>query len=150
MFRDKDFESCREKLAVHGIDTTRENFDLINEVIATGSDEALIAQLRVTGDIDAAMDVLHRHGYHVMTAEFLLLVRENAAHLEEDALLTPEEIRALSGHTFYERCRKSINLIFALSTIAGLAPGVSGVADPAPLLGIASGISLIYNGDAEG
>lgn len=83
MFQDKDFESCRAKLAAHGIDTTRENFDLINEVIATGSDEALIAELRKTRDIDATMDILHRRGYHTMTAEFFLLVRENAAHLYE-------------------------------------------------------------------
>ena len=149
MFQDKDFESCRAKLAAHGMDTTRENFDLINEVIATGSDEALIAKLRKTADIDATMDILHRHGYQTMTAEFFLLVRENAAHLYEDALLTPDEIRELSGRTFYERCQKSINLIFALSTIAGLALGVSGVAAPALLLAIASGISLIYGGDAD-
>lgn len=144
MFQDKDFESCRGKLLSHGMDTTRENFDLINEVIATGSDEALIADLRQTRDIDATMEVLHRHGYHAMTADFLLLVRENAVHLVEDGLLTPEEIKELSGRSFFERCRKSINLIFALSTIAGLALGVSGVADPAMLLAIASGISLIY------
>lgn len=148
MFQDKDFESCRTKLATHGIDTTRENFDLINEVIATGSDAALIAELRQSRDIDTTMDILHRHEYHTMTAEFFLLVQENAAHLREDALLTQEEIRELAGHTFYERCQKSINLIFALSTIAGLALDVSGVADPAMLLAIASGISLIYDGDA--
>lgn len=118
-------------------------------MIATGSDEALIAELRKTTDIHATMDVLHRHGYHTMTAEFFLPVRENAAHLYEDALLTPDEIRELSGRTFYERCQKSINLIFALCTIAGLALGVSGVADPALLLAIASGISLIYGGDAD-
>jgi len=147
MFQDKDFESCTAKLAAHGITTTRENFDLINEVIATGSDEKLIAEMRQAHDIDTTMEIFHRHGYHTMTADFFLLVRENTAHLYEDALLTPEEIRELSGRTFYERCRKSINLIFALSTIAGLALGVSGVADPAMLLAIASGISLIYGGE---
>lgn len=149
MFQDKDFESCRAKLAAHGMDTTQEKFDLINEVIATGSDKSLIAELRKTRDIDATMEILHRHGYHTMTADFFLLVRENAAHLYEDALLTQKEIKELSGHTFYERCQKSINLIFALSTIAGLALGVSGVADPALLLAIASGISLIYGVEDE-
>jgi len=148
IFQDKDFESCRAKLAAHGISTTRENFDLINEVIATGSDENLIVEMRKATDIETTMEIFHRHGYHTMTEDFFLLVRENAAHLYEDALLTPEEIRELSGRTFYERCRKSINLIFALSTIAGLALGVSGVADPALLLAIASGISLIYGGKA--
>lgn len=150
MFQDKDFDSCRAKLQAHGMDTTRENFDLINEVIATGSDESLIAELRQTRDIDSTMEVLHRHGYHVMTADFLLLVREQAAHLVEDGLLTPEEIKELSGRSFPERCRKSINLIFALSTIAGLALGVSGMADPALLLAIASGISLIYGTEEPG
>ncbi len=144
LFQDKDFESCRTKLAAHGIDVTRERFDLITEVIATGCDDALIAELRKTSKIEETMDVLHRHGYYNMTEDFLLLVLENATHLREDAMLTPEEISRFSGQTFFERCRKSINLIFALSTIAGLALGVSGVADPALLLAIASGVSLIY------
>lgn len=148
MFEDKNYESRRAKLAARGMDITREEFYLINEVIATGSDEALIVELRKSRDIDTTMDILHRHGYHTMTADFFLLVQENAAHLREDALLTQEEICELAGHTFYERCQKSINLIFALSTIAGLALGISGVADPAMLLAIASGISLIYDGDA--
>lgn len=144
LFQDKDFESCRARLAAHGIDVTREKFDLVTEVIATGCDDALIAEIRKTTQIEETMEVLHRHGYHYMTEDFLLLVLENATHLCEDAMLTEEELLHFSGQTFFERCRKSINLIFALSTIAGLALGVSGVADPALLLAIASGISLIY------
>lgn len=144
---DKEFASCRAKLAAHGIETTRENFDLINEVIATGSDDCLIAELRKATDIDTVMKILHQHGYHAITKDFLLLVQENAIHLHDDALLTDEEIHALAGSTFSERCRKSVNLIFALSTIAGLALGFSGLSDPALLLAIASGISLIYDGD---
>lgn len=56
MFQDKDFESCREKLAAHGMDTTRENFDLINEVIATGSDEALIGPFVKNSDGCGSLD----------------------------------------------------------------------------------------------
>jgi len=144
IFEDTDFESRGKKLAAHGIQITREDHDRINALIATGSDDALIAELRKAGTIENTMQILHRHGYYAITADFLLLVRENSTHLYEDALLTPQEIEALSGHSFYERCRKSVNLIFALSTIAGLALGISNMADPAMLLAIASGISLIY------
>ena len=147
MFEDKDFESCLEKLKAHGITTTREDFDLINEVIATAADDALVAELIRTRDVESSLEVLHRHGYYKMTEDFLLLVRENVLHLREDALLTPEELKKFSGSSFFERCKKSINLIFALSSIAGLALGVSSVADPALLIAIAGGVSLVLGID---
>lgn len=147
MFDEKDFETCLKKLEEYEITTTREEFDLINEVIATATDDALVAELRQTRDVESALKVLHSHGYYQMTADFLLLVKENATHLCEDALLTPEEIKVFSGENFFDRCRKSINLIFALSSIAGLALGVSSVAEPALLIAIAGGVSLIFGSD---
>lgn len=148
LFEDKDYESCRKKLAAYGIEATKEGFDLINEVVATASDDALIAEITKTRDIESTMEVLHRHGYHTMTGDFLLLVQENAWHFYEDAVLTPEEIRRFSGKSFYERCRKSINLVFALSCIAGLALGFSDVTDPTLLIAIAGGMSLVL-GDMD-
>lgn len=150
LFDDKDFESCLKKLEEHGITTTQEEFDLINEVIATATDDALVAELTRTRDVESSLEVLHRYGYYKMTADFLMLVRENATHLCEDALLTPEELKEFSGSSFFERCRKSINLIFALSSIAGLALDVSSVADPALLIAIAGGVSLVLGIDHVG
>lgn len=147
MFDDKNFDSCLKKLEAYGMTTTREEFELINEVVATATDDVLVAELTQTRDVESTLEVLHRHGYYRMTEDFLLLVRENAMHLCEDALLTPEELKEFSGNSFFERCRKSINLIFALSSIAGLALGVSGVADPALLIAIAGGVSLILGID---
>ncbi|MCD8341720.1 MAG: hypothetical protein LUC87_06165 [Clostridiales bacterium] len=147
MFEDKDYASCCQKLAAYGITTSKEHFDLINDVIATASDNALIHEILHNTDMDATLATLRAHGYYAINAEFLGLVHDNAVHLYEDALLTEEELAELSGQTFYERCRKSINLIFALSTIAGLSLGVSGVADPALLIAIAGGISLMFGKD---
>ena len=144
LFEDKDYESCKRKLEAHGITTSREHFDLINEVIATASDDELIHEILHMENMESTLKALRLHGYHYMTAEFLSLVQENALHFYEDALLTPEEIRELSGKNFYERCKKSINLMFALSSIAGLALGISGVADPALLIAIAGGVSLMF------
>lgn len=45
MFQDKDFESCKGKLESHGITTSEEHFALINEVIATASDDELSREL---------------------------------------------------------------------------------------------------------
>lgn len=147
MFDDKDFESCGKKLAAHGITVTKEEFDLVNEVIASAADDALVAELRANTDLERILEILHEKGYHCITAEFLLLVREHVTSLSEDALLTAEELKEFSGNDFFERCRKSINLIFALSTIAGLALGVSSVADPAQLIAIAGGASLVLGFD---
>lgn len=150
LFNDKDFESCQKRLAVYGIEPAREEFDLINELIASALDRELVEELRTKKEIDAVMELFHAHGFHAITGDFLMLVRENATHIYEDALLTPEDIEALSGRDFYERCRKSVNLVFALSTIAGLAMGVSGVSEPAFLLAIASGISLMFPAAEDG
>ncbi len=147
MFEDKDYTSCCQRLAAYGITTSKEHFDLINDIIATATDDELIREILHNTDMDSTLAALREHGYHAITAEFLNLVHDNAVHLYEDALLTAEEIEEMSGQTFYERCRKSINLIFALSTIAGLSLGVSGVADPALLIAIAGGISLMFGKD---
>lgn len=72
-----------------------EHFDLINEVVATASDDALIREILHKEDMESTLEALHRHGYRHMTADFLLLVRENALHFYEDALLTPQEIQEL-------------------------------------------------------
>lgn len=149
MFEDKDFESCKRKLESHGLTTSEEHFHLINEVIATASDDKLAGELLKMRDMESTLEFLHSHGYTHMTADFLLMVQENAIHLHEDALLTEEELEALSGKDFYERCRKSINLMFALSCIAGLALGVGGVDDPALLIAIAGGISLMFGKKEE-
>lgn len=149
LFEDKDYESCSRKLSAYGIAATKEQFELISEVVASASDDALISEILHITDMEEAQRVLYSRGYYAMTPEFLLLVQENAVHFYEDALLTDEEIKAMSGTCFYERCRKSINLIFALSTIAGLALGTSQVADPALLIAIAGGISLMYGKKEE-
>lgn len=149
MLNDKDYESCKKKLEAYGIEPTKEEFDLINELVASALDVELVEQLRTKQDIDSVMELFHAKGYTAITGDFLLLVRENAKHFYEDALLTPEDIEALSGRDFYERCRKSVNLIFALSTIAGLALGVSGISEPAFLLAIAGGMSLMFDGSGE-
>lgn len=145
LFEAKDFESCCDKLAAHGITVTKEEFDLAAEVVATGSDDALIKEITNTRDVESSLEVLHKHGYRTMTADFLLLVRDSTEHLCNE-LLTQEEIRELSGDSFYERCRKSINMIFALGTIAGLVMGVSSLTDPALLIAIAGGVSLMFGG----
>lgn len=148
MFEEKDYDACCQKLAAHGITTSKENFDLINDVIASASDDEMIHEILHNTDMESTLAAFRAHGYRAITADFLQLVHENAVHLHEDALLTEEEMAELSGQTFYERCGKSINLIFALSTIAGLSLGVSGAADPALLIAIAGGISLMFGKDS--
>ncbi len=144
LFHDRDFESCRKKLNAHGLTTTRENFDLICEVVEIGFNEELLQQALAAETAEENARFLNEKGYHAITVEFLQAVRENAAHLYEDALLTPEDMRMFSGASFLERCRKSINLLFALGCIAELALGYGGVAEPAYLIAIAGGISLMY------
>lgn len=144
LFQDTNFESCCAKLNAHGLTTTREDFDLICEVVRLGSDEALIRRTMSVKSMEEYIQLLRENGYHAITADFMRAVRTNAAHLHDDALLTPEDMQMFAGATFMDRCRKSINTLFALGCIAELVLGYGGVAEPAYLIAIAGGISLIY------
>ena len=143
LFSDKDFESCQQNLKLHGISTTREHFDLTNEVLASAADDALLAELPKTTDIKSAVEILNKHGYHKIDEDFLMLVMEYIRHLREDALLTDEELQNLSGISFYERCKNSINLVLALNTIIGLAIGFEHTAQPAHMIAAAGWASLV-------
>ena len=89
------------------------------------------------------MAIFHENGYTAITAEFLLAVREHTLRLRSDGLLSEADVAALSGQDFFERCRKSVNLVFALGSVAGLAMNADALTDPAFLVAVAGGISLM-------
>ncbi len=139
----RDFESCARKLAAHGIEAEQEEFAPIHELVQSAVDAPLVEKLRRQTDIGSVMDIFHESGYRAITEEFLLAVREHTLRLRDDGLLSEEDITALSGQDFFERCRKSINLVFALGTVAGLAMNADALTDPAFLVAVAGGISLV-------
>lgn len=138
-----DFESYARKLAAHDMEVKKEEFVLIHELVQSAVDAPLVERLRRQTDIDRVMDIFHENGYTAITAEFLLAVREHILRLHDDGLLSEEDVAALSGQDFFERCRKSVNLVFALGSIAGLAMNADALTDPAFLVAVAGGISLM-------
>lgn len=147
LFHDKDFESCRRKLAAHGITTTRENFDLINDIITAASNDTLIKAAMTEEDLSKTEAMLRENGCSHITADFLDTLRINAAHLNDDGILTQEDIKAMKGDDFWERCSKSLNIVFAMSCITKLVLGLDetseeNASEAAFLIAIASGISL--------
>ena len=150
LFQDKDLDSCSSKLAEYGISTTREGFVLINDVIAVATNDALVHQIMTEPDHERAAALLAEHGYPHITADFLETLSLNAMHLRDDGILTEEDFKAMCGKNFWERCSKSINIVFAMSCITELILGlgaddctVEGATEPAFLIAIASGISLL-------
>ncbi len=138
-----DFESYARKLAAHDMEVKEEEFVLIHELVQSAVDAPLVERLRRQTDIDRVMDIFHENGYTAITAEFLLAVREHILRLHDDGLLSEEDVAALSGQDFFERCRKSVNLVFALGSVAGLAMNADALTDPAFLVAVAGGISLM-------
>lgn len=138
-----DFESCARKLAAHGIEADEEEFTLIHELVQSAVDAPLVERLRRQTDMGSVMDIFHESGYTAITEEFLSAVQEHTLRMRDDGLLSEKDIAALSGQDFFERCRKSVNLVFALGTIAGLAMNAEVATDPAFLIAVAGGISLI-------
>lgn len=139
----ESFESCARKLAVHGIEAKKEEFALIHELVQSAVDAPLVEKLCRQTDIGSVMALFHENGYKAITEEFLLAVREHTLRLRDDGLLSEEDIAALSGQDFFERCRKSVNLVFALGSVAGLAMNADALTDPAFLVAVAGGISLM-------
>ena len=84
--------------------------------------------------------VLYEHGYHAIHAGFLSMLRENVSGLVEDGLL---DIRDLSGKDFWERCEASLNLLAAMSALVELQLKLSGAMNPAFLIAMAGGVSLL-------
>lgn len=149
LFHDKDFDSCSHKLAEYGISTTREGFDLINDVIAVATNDSLVRQIMTEPDHEKAVAILKDHGYEHITADFLETLSINAVHLRDDGILTEEDYKAMEGKNFWERCSKSINIVFAMSCITELILGlgmedltVAGATEPAFLIAVASGLSI--------
>lgn len=138
-----DFASYEQRLATHGMEAEKEEFALIHELVQSAVDASLVEKLRRQTDIDSVMDIFHENGYTAITAEFLLAVREHTLRLRSDGLLSEEDVAALSGQDFFERCRKSVNLVFALGSVAGLAINADALTDTAFLVAVAGGISLM-------
>lgn len=138
-----DFESFARKLAAHGIEAEKGEFTLIHELVQSAVDASLVEKLCRQTDIDSVMDIFRENGYTAVTGEFLLAVREHTLRLRDDGLLSEEDIKALSGQDFFERCRKSVNLVFALGSVAGLAMNADALTEPAFLIAVAGGISLM-------
>ena len=140
MLTDKDFESVSRKLASYGMTTTRENFDLINDIVAIAQNEELMKLILEEPSILKICAVLYEHGYHAIHAGFLSMLRENVSGLVEDGLL---DIRDLSGKDFWERCEASLNLLAAMSALVELQLKLSGAMNPAFLIAMAGGVSLL-------
>lgn len=147
MLHDKDYESCKHKLAVHGITTSKENFDLINDVIRAGLDDSLVKMAMTETDHAKTASILQENGCTHITEDFLDILSENAQHLNDDGILTHEDIEAMKGKDFWERCSKSIGIVVAMSCITKLILGLDMVNDDgdyemAYLIAIACGISM--------
>lgn len=139
----ENFDDCARKLKMHDIIFSQAEYELIHALVRSALNAPLVAKLRKQNDVDGAVAILHNAGYTAITADFLLAVREHTLRLRDDGLLSAEEIAELAGMDYFGRCRKSINLVFALGTIAGLATGSNVLTDPAFLIAIAGGLGLM-------
>ena len=144
LLQDRNFEQVSAKLAEHGVATTRENFDLINDIVAIACDETLNKQSMAEMSVSKTVELLRAKGYTAITPQFIAILRDNAAHLVEDGVLSREDVGPLVGHNFFDRCHSALNTLMAMSAITELKLHLEGAVNPAYMIAIAGGVSLAY------
>lgn len=140
MLSDHDFESVSRKLADFGLSTSRENFDLINDIVAIAQDNELLKLVIEEPSVLRICAVLNEKGYRAVTPGFLAMLRENVSGLVEDGLLNIEDF---AGKDFWERCEASLNLLAAMSALVELQLKLDGAMNPAFLIAMAGGVSIL-------
>lgn len=139
IFQDPDFAGCRAKLAAHGLTVSREEFDLISQILAMAQDAEYIRKLMAIKTAPELYAELQAGGYTAVTPEFLASLQENAVSLVEDGILDPAALQG-EEQPLYKRWFHAINRLFAMCTITELSLGIAGAIEPAYLIAIACGI----------
>lgn len=140
MLSDHDFESVSRKLAAFGLSTSRDNFNLINDIVAIAQDNELLKLVIEEPSVLKICAVLNEKGYHAVTPGFLAMLRENVSGLVEDGLLNIEDF---AGKDFWQRCEASLNLLAAMSALVELQLKLAGAMNPAFLIAMAGGVSIL-------
>lgn len=143
IFSDKDFASCRAKLAAHGIEISQEDYALVSDILSIGQDPGYVRRLMEIETTEDLLAELQKEGYRNVTMEFLDALKENAISIASDGILTAEEIKGGEHMSIWKRYFRVINRLFAMSTVTELTLRTPGAASPAYTIAMACGVCLM-------
>ena len=143
LFREKNYLKCVETLAGLGIETTPEQFDLINDILACCDDKAMGADMDKVSDFASAARVLAKHGYYHITEEFISVVVQYAAVLTGQGFFSEADYADMENAGFVKLCMRNIATLNAIGAITGLKYGIYNSYEIPYIIAVAGGIMFI-------
>lgn len=144
LFHDSNYYSCSRKLAAMGVETTPEEFDIINDTLAAAQDRDMGEQLADVQGIPAAAEILKAYGYYHITDSFLSTVLQYSELMTGGNVFDGAELEGMKERSFEENCRNNINLLAAVSAISNLRYGISDSLEIPYIIAIAGCMALIH------
>lgn len=143
LFSEKDYLKCSDTLAELGVETTPEQFDLINDILGCAEDKALGADMDKANDFGSAARIMAKHGYYHITEEFIAVNVQYAAVLTEQGFFSDGDYEVMENKGFRTLCIRNISTLTAIGALTGLKYGIHNSLEIPYTIAIAGGIMLI-------
>ena len=142
IIKEEDYREFKKKLAEHDEVAEPAEFDLIRDIVKQAQDQPMLAKMQYVSNQSEAADVLADAGYYHITEQFLGNLLDNYVTLRDQKLLD-ESSDLLQEKDFWESCRKSVNIIFTLGSLAQLRYGTERAFKLSDYIVIAGGMGII-------
>lgn len=153
LFSEKNYLKCANELNKLGIETTPEQFDLINDILACCNDKVMGADMDRVDDFASAAGVLAKHGYYHITEEFISVLVQYAVVLTEQGFFSEADYADMENAGFIDLCTRNIATLSAIGAITGLKYGIHNSFEIPYIIAVAGGIMFIrerLNAQKEG
>ncbi len=145
LFDEKDYAACVKELAKINTETTPAEFDLINDILACSEDKVMGADMDKVTELHEAAEVMMNHGYYHITEEFLSVIVQYAAVMEEQGFFTEKDYTEMKQYSFRERVIRNISTLCAVGAVTGLKYGIRNSFEIPYIIAIAGGLTLIHS-----
>ncbi len=143
MFGEKNYMKCREVLNSLGTETSPEEFDLINDILACAEDKEMGREMDQATDMSQAAEILMKYGYYHITESVLSVILQYAGVMEEQGFFTEKEYNDMEKYSFTELVLKNISTLCAIGAVTGLKYGIHNSFEIPYIIAIAGGLELI-------
>ena len=144
LFHDKNYYSCSRKLALIGVETSPEEYDIINDMLDASKDTEMGREIDGAQGTAAAAEILKMYGYYHITESFLDTVLQYSELLTRENVFGEADLGSMKVRTFEENCKENINLLAAVSVITSLRFGLGDSLEIPYIIAIAGGAAMIH------
>ncbi len=140
---ENSYGECCKRLAAYDMSLSPAEYDLAKDVISCTADKAMAQEMNTVREIPDAAETLKKYGYYHITEDFLSTLIHYANLMDQTGMFTEEDYRSMTGMNFRERVCANIHQLSAVGVIAALRFGLASAFEPAYLIAVAGGCTLI-------